>query len=1359
MTALIETMTSYLPPVVIRHLLAEPERTPHLANTDAAVFFADVSGFTSLTEQLARLGPEGAEELTRVLNAYFGQLIEIITRHGGEVIKFAGDALLALWIVTPDEDLAAKTRRAAHCGLEVQARLRDYVTTGLVAAPLHLRVGIGAGEIYEAHLGGRLGKWEYVVAGEPLSQMSVAEHQAQPGDVVLSATAWRLIEKFCAGSERPEGCLRLERVLESLPLVPAAPPVLDDHAENLVRSYLPGAILARLTAGQSGWLAELRRVTVIFLNLPRLTENLNLEQAQSVVETLQECIYYYEGSINKIGVDDKGATLIAAFGLPPFAHEDDALRGVQAAILMQKRLEELGVENSIGITTGRVFCGSVGSPQRREYTMMGDSVNLSARLMQAAAGTDDILCDETTYQGAKSRINFEALPLLKVKGKASKIAAFRPLGEIRQQTGRQKTAIVGRVAERKLLHGLARELKEGAQGRIVVIEAEAGLGKSRLLEDLLDYAEAQGLVVYAGAGDSIEQNSTYHAWRPIFAQLFGLPTVADSTPEDRRAFVLSQLESLPDLAPLAPLLAAVLPFDWADNALTAQMNGQVRAENTLTLLTGILREVARTNSLLIAIEDGHWLDSASWALLRVAAREVQPALFVLATRPLGATPPPEYTALVNTPGARRVNLETMRPEEVLALISHRLGVSSLPDEVADFIQNKAEGHPFFSEELAYALRDTGVLQIADSVAQLAPGTTDLASISFPDTVQGVITSRIDRLGAAEQFALKVASVIGRVFALRTLQKVHPIEDDRPHLRRYMQTLENLDLTPLDRPDPDLVYFFKHIITQEVAYNLMLYAQRRELHRLTAEWFESHQKDDLAAFYPTLAYHWGKAENSAKAVVYLIKAGEQAHRNYANQEAIDFLLEALTLLPETDAARRAHCEMLIGEAYYRTGRMQQSKEHLGRAVTLLGFPVPQGMRALGTAVGQQAFRQLVHRLQPGKYRKVTVMPQERELYLKVIRTYETLGQIYYFENDQTIISYITFLSLNLGEKVEPSSELARSYAIMSFVIGMLVPRLGETYWQMAVNTAQKVNEDAAIAMVSEILGVAGFSFGWWERAREMFSTSLELSRKLADWKRYEESANVLALVYLMQGDTQTAVKFSHDALKSAEARGDDHTRTYSRLVQAQAALMNGELSRALENLRIADNPIDDNPDADRMFFYGLLAQTHLRREHLGEAHAAARQALDIIQSRSSHTTAYSLPAFVGAADFYLTAYERNLQLPDEKKSNPELARAACKALSSFARLFPIARSSALRCEGRYAWLTGHYERAYRLGERAADTARKLNMPYKEALAHLELVRQLPPGSARRHLHIERARTLLTQLKADYELEQLEQLLNR
>jgi predicted ATPase len=122
---------------------------------------------------------------------------------------------------------------------------------------------------------------------------------------------------------------------------------------------------------------------------------------------------------------------------------------------------------------------------------------------------------------------------------------------------------------------------------------------------------------------------------------------------------------------------------------------------------------------------------------------------------------------------------------VLALISHRLGVSSLPDEVADFIQTKAEGHPFFSEELAYALRDTGVLQIADGVAQLAPGTTDLASISFPDTVQGVITSRIDRLGAAEQFALKVASVIGRVFALQTLQKVHPIEEDRPHLRQYM----------------------------------------------------------------------------------------------------------------------------------------------------------------------------------------------------------------------------------------------------------------------------------------------------------------------------------------------------------------------------------------------------------------------------------------------------------------------------------------------------------------------------------------------------------------------------------------------
>src|SRR5258708_5548950 len=192
-------------------------------------------------------------------------------------------------------------------------------------------------------------------------------------------------------------------------------------------------------AGQTGWLAELRRVTVLFVNLPSLNHTTTLEQAQLVASTLQTVLYRYEGSLNKLNVDDKGVTFVAALGLPPFAHEDDAVRGVQVALALRKKLNKLGVQSAIGITTGRAFCGAIGSDKRREYTMIGDVINLSARLMQAATG--QIICDGATFQAARSHIQFDGGPSIKVKGKTDLVPVYYPRREVKAAPRSQSTMI------------------------------------------------------------------------------------------------------------------------------------------------------------------------------------------------------------------------------------------------------------------------------------------------------------------------------------------------------------------------------------------------------------------------------------------------------------------------------------------------------------------------------------------------------------------------------------------------------------------------------------------------------------------------------------------------------------------------------------------------------------------------------------------------------------------------------------------------------------------------------------------------------------------------------------------------------
>ena len=332
-----------------------------------------------------------------------------------------------------------------------------------------------------------------------------------------------------------------------------------------------------------------------------------MEQAQQLVGEVQEALYEYEGSVNKLGVDDKGATLVAAFGLPPVAHEDDPVRAVQATLGIQARLQRRGLRAALGLATGRVFCGSVGSGRRREYTMIGGVVNLAARLMQAA--DDELVCDAATRQATQAKLAFEALPPRRLKGWKEPVAVFRPRGQrlARPPIG----SLVGRAREQDLLTQRLVALQRG-RGGTVLVEGEAGIGKSRLIDGLVEQAAGAPVRTLVGAADAVRSTTPYHPWRPVFESVFDLEDVAEAS--ERRARVLDRLRARPDLERLAPLLADVLPVDLPADEIVGQLRGPVRADNLRRLLVGALRMVAAEQPLLIVVEDAHWCDSASWAL-------------------------------------------------------------------------------------------------------------------------------------------------------------------------------------------------------------------------------------------------------------------------------------------------------------------------------------------------------------------------------------------------------------------------------------------------------------------------------------------------------------------------------------------------------------------------------------------------------------------------------------------------------------------------------------------------------------------------------------------------------------------------
>jgi class 3 adenylate cyclase/tetratricopeptide (TPR) repeat protein len=1367
-------LVSYVAAPVLRRFAADPAppSRPALDRFPAAAVLADVSGFTQLAARLGRRGPAGAEELSRILNASFGKLLTLVAAHGGEPVLFAGDALLALWPATaggPGEGLAAAVCRAAQCALAVRAALDGDDVGGGVRLSVH--AGLGAGDTLALHVGGVGRRWYLVVAGDAVRQTGAALERAQSGEVVLSPQAWARLARADAGEARADGCWRLTAVHTPLPLRPADPVDAAAVPPAALDAYVPAPVRARVAAGQGEWLAELRRVSALFLNLLDLdqTTPAALGQVQAVVEAVQPIVDRYEGAVKELTVDDKGATLVAIFGVPQ-AHEDDPVRCVRAALAAAPALAALGQRTAMGIATGRVFCGDVGSDLRRQYTVIGEPLAVAARLMQHAAGT--ILCDAATAEAARGRLPFTAVPAVRVKGRAEPLPVFTPRRPTPTPPRPQAAApgdgrpLVGRVAERAALAGALAALRAGTGGALIV-EGEAGLGKSRLVGEVLERAAALGFWHLLGAGDAIEQATPYYAWRPVVTRLLGLDALAEADPQARQAAVLAQLEDDPALQRLAPLLGDLVALDLPETALTRAMRGDVRADNLRALVVRLLQRAIRpaggagtvrrtVRPLVLVLEDAHWLDSASWALARQVHEQAAPLLLVLATRPPSAPPPAGYQALCGARGSRILRLEGLAPAETAALVCARLG-AALPEPVLALIVARAEGNPFFSEELALALRDAGLLTVADGACRLAPEAGDLRALAFPDTVQGVVTSRIDRLSPQHQLTLKVASVIGRVFAYLTLRDVHPIAGDKPHLGDQLRTLERLDLTPLETPEPDLAYIFKHVITQEVAYGLLPFAHRRRLHALVAQWLERTQAGDLAPYYPLLAHHWGRAEDTPKTIGYLEQAGAQALRGGAYQEAAGYFAEALRLdgaaPPGTvpgGARRRARWEGQLGEAHYAMGHLREGRAHLERALALLGRPVATSRGRMVVGVAVQALRQAVYRLSPAGWLAGAGSREKDGALLEASRVYERLSQITWLLSEALPTFDTALRTLNLAEAAGPCPELARAYGTMSVVASMTSWHwLAKVYRDRARAVSAVVGETSATTWVEQCTAIVSQGIGDWQQLEDASSRARELSSSVGDRRRWEESTLVLSVGIAWQGNFSRSAQLLDEVANSTHGRGDPQALCWCSYSQARLLLAAGQAAEAVSLLEdvFARYP-NDLGRVEAFVAHGIWALACWRRGEGQHAREMAERAARLIAG-VPRSVSYAFDGYDSVAEVRLGLWEAMKEAPPAGRARLRReAQDACAALRRHAAVYPVARPAGQRWSGLYEWLCGRPSRAHRAWRRSLGAADRLQMPYEAARTRYEIGRHLPATDPARRRHLEAARATCEHLGATW-----------
>ena len=708
--------------------------------------------------------------------------------------------------------------------------------------------------------------------------------------------------------------------------------------------------------------SERRQATVIFADISGFTAMSERMDPEEITLLMNECFALLEAAVrNHGGSVDKyiGDCIMALFGVPD-ALENAAKRAVNAAIDMRNRLREFSsgrglahLDLHVGINSGLVLAGHVGGEIKRDFTVMGDAVNVASRLKDAAeAGA--IFVGPQTYQATKGEFEYRALRPLALKGKEQRLEAYELLS-VEQRLHRTKmiaSAMVGRAAELETMAASIRATLAG-EGRTLAIVGEAGIGKSRLTAEVAALEEIGRLTVLEARSLAIGQSLSFHPFDDLLRRWAGI----EDDDDEPQAF--GRLESAvrglfaDQAGEILPFVATLMGMRLTGDH--AERLRDIAGEAMETLIFKSMRELlitmAAEQPLMLVFEDLHWADLSSIKLLESLLRLIEESriLFVFVCRPDYPDTAQRLLQVCRERYAGRhveIVLERLDDAESEALVQNLLELEELPRSARAMICGKTEGNPFYIEEVVRSLIDQAIVETTkDGRLRL---TDKIDSAVVPDTVQEVIMTRVDRLEPSTRRVLQVGSVIGRSFYHRVLAAVM---DGTTTLDAELTTLKERQLL-LERRTrrtatlrrqtlaDEVEYVFTHALVQETIYESILQRTRKELHLRVAQAIESQFAERLVDFYGMLAYHYGRAERLEKAEEYLFKAGDEAARSAASPEALGFFREASRLYllihgEGGDRRKKALLEKNIGMALLGNGSLAESIAHFDGALTYLG----------------------------------------------------------------------------------------------------------------------------------------------------------------------------------------------------------------------------------------------------------------------------------------------------------------------------------------------------------------------------------------------------------------------------------------
>lgn len=888
-----ERLTPYVPRLLVQWLADRPGDT-HL-EVEGSVVFVDISGFTKLSEKLAKHGKEGAEQVTAAIETCFTALLSVAYANGGGLIKFGGDALLLLF--EGEEHVV----RAARAAVTMRRTLRTVGKIDMPGVRLQLRMSVGVhADTYHFFLVGGSHR-ELVVAGPGWTRTVGMEHEAEAGEILLSPEIAAQLPARCLGKLKGEGILLVRE--------PPGPPLLEEVVPSgrvPMEEVLSTAVRGHVLGG--GGAPEHRPVTVAFVHFDGTDEMIATYGLEATAHALDELVVAAQLAVDDQGVcflasdvDSDGGKLILTAGAPVVTGNDE-----ERMLLALRAIVEAGTElrPRIGVNRGSVFAGDIGPWYRRTYTVMGDVVNLSARLM-AKAEPGEIYATADVLDRSWTSFLTQELEPFSVKGKAEPVRAWivgEPSGT-REDVGAE-LPLIGRSEELRILDEAIEAARSG-HGQLVQIVGEPGIGKTRLVHELTD--RTGGLTHVRATCETYLSSTPYATWRELLRELMELGW------EDPDDVVIERLygfidERDPELLPWLSLIA--VPFDVeVVPTLEVELLGEEFRRPKLHEVVFAFLKLALSGPAVIEIEDAQYMDDASTDLLGFIVHHDEDLPWLICT----TRRPDEGGFVTDAEGVRTIEPGPLASEDAIRVVEAATEERPLSPHATQVVAERSGGNPQF------------LLDLID--AAVASGGVG----GLPDSVEAAAMASIDRLVPEDRSFVRRAAVLGLSFHPRMVEWVNidgTLRVDEETWRRLADVFED---------DGDGYFRFRRALLRDAAYEGLPFRLRRELHASVGERLEEAAAPHPEEAADALSLHFLLAHEYDRAWDYARVAGDRARERFAPIEAATFYqraLEAARGCGDISDAEMATVAEARGDALFRAGEYRKATDAFNGARRLI-----------------------------------------------------------------------------------------------------------------------------------------------------------------------------------------------------------------------------------------------------------------------------------------------------------------------------------------------------------------------------------------------------------------------------------------